>query len=85
MNIDLLFPTLTGDLTQTAKANPADQGGSGQDFEDMLVQQSKAQQQENSRPQKKTEDKRPPRSRNRRKAPRRTRYPRRAASLPLLW
>lgn len=60
MNIDLLFPTLTGDLTQTAKANPADQGGSGQDFEDMLVQQSKAQQQENSRPQKKTEDKKAP-------------------------
>lgn len=57
MNIDLLFPTLTGDLTQMAKADPA--GSSGQEFEDMLVQQSKAQQ-ENSRPQKKAEDKKAP-------------------------
>lgn len=59
MNIDLLFPTLTGDLTQMAKTNPADSSADGQEFEDMLVQQSKAQQ-ENSRPQKKTEDKKAP-------------------------
>lgn len=59
MNIDLLFPTLTGDLTQMAKANHADSSADGQEFEDMLVQQSKAQQ-ENSRPQKKTEDKKAP-------------------------
>lgn len=59
MNIDLLFPALTGDLTQIAQANPSDLSGDGQEFEDMLVQQSKAQQ-ENSRPQKKTEDKKAP-------------------------
>ena len=59
MNIDLLFPTLTGDLTQMAKADPSGSSGSGQEFEDMLVQQSKAQQ-ENSRPQKKAEDKKAP-------------------------
>lgn len=59
MNIDLLFPTLTGDLTQMAKANPADSAANGQEFEDMLVQQSKAQQ-ENSKPQKKAEDKKAP-------------------------
>lgn len=59
MNIDLLFPTLTGDLTKAAQADPSAADGSGQEFEDMLVQQSKAQK-ENSRPQKKTEDKKAP-------------------------
>lgn len=59
MNIDLLFPTLTGDLTKVAQADPTGAEGSGQEFEDMLVQQSKAQQ-ENSRPQKKAEDKKAP-------------------------
>ena len=59
MNIDLLFPTLTGDLTKLPQADPAGSDGTGQEFEDMLVQQSKAQQ-ENSRPQKKAEDKKAP-------------------------
>ena len=59
MNIDLLFPTLTGDLTKLPQADPAGSDGTGQAFEDMLVQQSKAQQ-ENSRPQKKAEDKKAP-------------------------
>ncbi len=57
MNIDLLFPTLTGDLTKLPQADPAGSDGAGQEFEDMLVQQSKA---ENGRPQKKTEDKKAP-------------------------
>lgn len=59
MNIDLLFPTLTGDLVKPAQSDQAGTDGSGQEFEDMLVQQSKAQQ-ENSRPQKKTETKKAP-------------------------
>ena len=59
MNIDLLFPTLTGDLTKLPQADPAGSDGTGQEFEDMLVQQSKAQQ-ENSRPQKKAEEKKAP-------------------------
>ena len=59
MNIDLLFPTLTGYLTKLPQADPAGSDGTGQEFEDMLVQQSKAQQ-ENSRPQKKAEDKKAP-------------------------
>lgn len=59
MNIDLLFPTLTGDMTQLPQAKSADSAGDGQEFEDMLVQQSKAQQ-GNSRPQKKAEDKKAP-------------------------
>ncbi len=59
MNIHLLFPTLTGDLTKLPQADPAGSDGTGQEFEDMLVQQSKAQQ-ENSRPQKKAEDKKAP-------------------------
>lgn len=59
MNIDLLFPTLTGDLTKLPQADPAGSDGTGQEFEDMLVQQSKSQQ-ENSRPQKKAEDKKAP-------------------------
>lgn len=58
MNIDLLFPTLTGDLVKPAQSDQAGTDG-GQEFEDMLVQQSKAQQ-ENSRPQKKTETKKAP-------------------------
>lgn len=58
MNIDLLFPTLTGELLKPAQADQAGTDG-GQEFEDMLVQQSKAQQ-ENSRPQKKTETKKAP-------------------------
>lgn len=59
MNIDLLFPTLTGDLLKPAQSDQMSAEGSGQEFEDMLVQQSKAQQ-ENSRPQKKTETKKEP-------------------------
>lgn len=58
MNIDLLFPTLTGELLKPAQPDQAGTDG-GQEFEDMLVQQSKAQQ-ENSRPQKKTEAKKAP-------------------------
>ena len=83
MNIDLLFPTLTGDLTKLPQADPAGSDGTGQEFEDMLVQQSKAQQ-ENSRPQKKAEDKKAPEKPSR-KAPRRTRRQRRAVSWPRLW
>jgi len=59
MNIDLLFPTLTGDLAQLAQANPADPGQDGQEFEEMLVQQSKAQR-EDGEPQKKAEEKKAP-------------------------
>lgn len=59
MNIDMLFPTLTGDMTKLAPADPMGSDGNAQEFEDMLVQQSKSQQ-ENSRPQKKTEDKEAP-------------------------
>lgn len=55
MNIDLLFPTLTGDLAKLPKADPAGSEGAGQEFEEMLVQQSEAQQ-GNSRPQKKAEE-----------------------------
>ena len=59
MNIDMLFPTLTGDMTKLAPADPMSSDGNAQEFEDMLVQQSKSQQ-ENSRPQKKAEDKEAP-------------------------
>ncbi len=59
MNIDLLFPTLTGDLAKLPKADPAGSEGAGQEFEEMLVQQSEAQQ-GNSRPQKKAEEKETP-------------------------
>ncbi len=59
MNIDMLFPTLTVDMTKSAPADPMSSDGNAQEFEDMLVQQSKSQQ-ENSRPQKKTEDKEAP-------------------------
>lgn len=59
MNIDMLFPTLTVDMTKSAPADPMSSDGNAQEFEDMLVQQSKSQQ-ENSRPQKKAEDKEAP-------------------------
>ena len=43
MNIDVLFPAMTGDLAQLGQsAASADPGQEGQEFEDMLVQQSKA-------------------------------------------
>lgn len=45
MNIDLLFTTLAGDLAQMGQTvSPAEPGQEGQEFEDMLLQQSKAAQ-----------------------------------------
>lgn len=45
MNIDLLFTALAGDIAQMGQtALPAEPGQEGQEFEDMLLQQSKAAQ-----------------------------------------
>lgn len=63
MNIDLLFPALTGDLAQLGQAaQGTEPGQEGQEFEDMLLQQSKAAQAQRreEKPAKKPEEKKEP-------------------------
>lgn len=59
MNIDILFPALTGDMTQLGQGAAVDPNQNGQEFEDMLQQQSKASnaQQKADSSAKKSEDK----------------------------
>lgn len=59
MNIDILFPALTGDMTQLGQGAAVDPNQNGQEFEDMLLQQSKASnaQQKADNSSKKSEDK----------------------------